>query len=130
MQPPKHVLAARQLVIQAMQATKPCTRCGGEGVCEHIPTWLHVQTEKAKGKVCFRCKGDGIEPKPKFVDPLVVRYAVAARLLPLVERGEVDKVRVLEDQSRRRDTIYWPVLDDVYTRALVAAKRNQSVKDS
>lgn len=119
---PRHVWRARAIVNKAIKEAameyRPCPRCGGEGYMDR-EDW--IETEADGAKACFNCKGSG-EAKPRrFADPLKVRYATVYRLLPAVEQGDFDKI--MKEEDRAKEDIYWPILEDVYRRALAAAER-------
>ena len=116
---PAAVMEARALVMRRLHALKTCTRCGGEGHLDRKPNWIVV--EKTGRKTCFRCWGSGTEmDKAIGPDPLVVRYSVVGALLPLVHDGNVDAIA--KKAKTQHGSRYWPVLADVYERALAAAK--------
>ena len=100
-----------------------CHRCGGEGYLDR-EDW--VETDEEGEKMCFSCKGAGVR-KPALVDPMRVRYAVAYRLLPAVKAGDI---RSIEQEETRIENDpgsipYWPVLEDVFERAYLAAVKNR-----
>lgn len=121
---PARILALRNQILA--NATKTCSRCDGRGERPDSARWV-VTTDKTgavQGKFCFRCRGTGTEPARGITDPLTVRYKTADDLLPLVEAGDVDAIAAEED-SQDKAGIYWPILVDVYGRAMAAAARNR-----
>jgi hypothetical protein len=115
---PKHVWKKRAQVLKAAKnAFFPCPRCGGEGYVDR-EDW--IVTEEDGSRVCFNCRGSG-ESKKGLTEPLKVRYAVAYRLVPLIEAG--DFFRIMEIEDHEREGIYYPILEDVFERALNAAER-------
>ena len=122
---PARVLAIRDKILADAAVERECTRCDGHGVRDDNPKWIVVAEKGVQAKVCFRCKGSGREPKRNLADPLKVRYAVANRLLPLVETGKVEVIEKDRDHQEGA-SLMWPILIDVYERAVAAAKHNRS----
>lgn len=73
----------------SLDAKQPCYRCGGAGRGPWFPD----------GGICYRCKGDGIEPvKVRVAKP--ARQAVPVNL----SRGDwLDAVIAMEQELRERD---------------------------
>lgn len=124
---PARVLAIRDQILADAAVDRECTRCDGHGVRDDNPKWIVVADKGVQAKICFRCKGSGREPKRNLADPLKVRYAVANRLLPLVEAGKVEAIEKDRDHQEGA-SLMWPILVDVYERAVAAAKRNRSAR--
>jgi hypothetical protein len=121
---PARVLAIRSAILA--NAVKTCARCDGAGERPDSARWV-ITTDKngvVQGKFCFRCRGTGAEPARGITDPLTVRYTTADNLLPLVEAGDVDAVAAEED-AQDKAGIYWPILADVYGRAMAVAAYNR-----
>jgi len=112
---PDHVWRRRALAFRAINAEKasfrPCPRCNGEGFVDRSD-WIVTETDGRRA--CFNCQGSG-EARLK------VRYATAYRLVPAVEQGDIDKI--LAEEAKAREDVYWPILEDVYERALNAAEK-------
>lgn len=123
---PAHVMAIRNRLMAEAKEPKDCTRCSGLGQREDNPNWRVVEERGVAGKICFRCRGSGREPTRDFVDPLRVRYAVAYRLLPYVEEGDV--LGIEAEQDGQEGSVYWPILMDVFERAIAAARRSQATR--
>lgn len=126
---PARILAIRDAILADANTDRDCTRCNGQGVRDDNPNWI-VVTENKSGitaKVCFRCKGNGREPPRKLTDPLKVRYAVANKLLPLVEAGKVEAITKERDHQEGA-SLMWPILVDVFERAITAAERNRAAR--
>jgi hypothetical protein len=90
------------------------------------PHWVLADGKKGVGKVCFRCRGDGIEPGDNLPDPLAVRANVVTKLKPLVQAGEVLAIAKLARQFQSGP--FWPVLEDAFQRAETAAKAPRSAR--
>ncbi len=123
---PPAVLAARAKILAEHGGGGTCTRCDGEGYLEDNESWIIAEGKKGVGKVCFRCRGDGIEPGDRLPDPLLVRANVIKRLAPIVERGEVLVIAKLAHQFMSGP--FWPCLEDAFHRAQVAARARRPVK--
>ena len=104
-------------VFACMGQPGSCTRCGGSGYRNEDKGWVVVPT--AGGRVCFRCRGNGVEPVRKMTDPLRVRRAVIARFHGMIKAGEFEKARFSAERELGRSDPYLPVLVDVYERVLV-----------
>jgi hypothetical protein len=124
---PARILAIRDQIMADATVERECTRCDGHGVRDDNPNWIVVTDKGVQAKLCFRCKGSGREPPRKLTDPLKVRYAVADKLLPLVEAGKVEAIRKERDHQEGA-SLMWPILVDVFERALGAAERNRSAR--
>ena len=119
---PGHVRLRSEIVLRSLDLIKKnstCPRCGGEGYVDR-DDWR--VTEADGRRVCFKCHGTGHSSR-SYAHPVKVRYAVVKRLQPLVEAGDVEKIRNLESAALYEP--YWPILEDVYARALSAAEENE-----
>lgn len=121
---PKAIIVAAARIRAEHGGGGPCTRCNGEGYCDHKPKWIIAKGKKGEGKVCFRCHGDGIEPGASIPSPLSVRRTVVLALAKLVAAGDVVGI----DRLRREHDggMFWPVLADAFERAIEAAKAKRS----
>jgi hypothetical protein len=114
---PHYMREAIPFIVQTLPGCREdsrCERCGGSGRREDEKTWYSFQGtgvnevgERMIGKVCFKCKGTGVETKmhPIFfrrraIDTLRERDEAAARRW-------ADRVRETEDNP------YRPVLIDI-----------------
>jgi hypothetical protein len=121
--PPRMVIEAahdlRDELDVLRKQSRTCPRCDGEGYRDDEPGWK--VTDEAGRCACYRCNGAGTLPPRKYADPLKVRYAVANRLKPAVERKNVDFVRSVKREILDGDNwVYWPVLEDVFKAAEAA----------
>ena len=120
---PQKVVAAanriRKQIHEIRMGDHVCTRCDGEGSMNENEGW--VVLPDTDERTCFRCKGSGMEPKRNLADPMRVRYAVAKRLVASVDKGDVETI--LHAEIKSHSDLYWPVLGDVYARAIDAAEK-------
>jgi len=119
---PKHVWKRRARCMRAIKAAKAegsvCHRCDGHGYLDR-EDW--IITEGDGRRVCFACRGSG-HGKPKdYPEPLRIRYGVAWSLKPAAEKGDIDAI--LREEEKHKDGLYWPILEDVFERALNAAEK-------
>jgi len=124
---PARIIAIRDQIMADAAVERECTRCDGHGVRDDNPKWIVVADKGVQAKLCFRCKGSGREPKRNLADPLKVRYAVADKLLPMVEAGKVEAIRKERDHQEGA-SLMWPILVDVFERAIAAAERNRAAR--
>lgn len=116
---PVAVQRARRQILKAALGGGPCLRCEGDGIRDDSEEWVVTDTGH---KSCFTCHGSGIQPRKAIVDPYKVRYSFVARLVPLVTVGNIEAIQKLE--RSQQNSIFWPVLQDVFDRALNAAEKN------
>ena len=120
---PEHVRVRSGIVLRTIEKAKniPCPRCGGEGYMDRSDWRV---TEGDGRRACFRCHGSGTAER-KYAHPVKVRYGVAKDLRALVAEGNVEEIQEREDAAVHE--IYWPILEDVYARAIQAAVRQREV---
>ena len=113
--------AVVRLAIMVEKAHPPkCLRCDGQGFLER-EDW--IVTDVSGKRACFRCDGVG-RVCPRYADPLRVRYAVANKLIFDVLHGNVESI--LDKRKSQVNSIYWPVLEGVFARAVAKAKMNRA----
>lgn len=108
---------AAAIIREAWEASVYCPRCDGEGYLDR-DDW--VVTEDDGSRVCFRCRGTGTTPRRPFVEPIRVRMAVVAKLKRMIDEGDLEGIEVA--RAKDESSLYWPVLQDAYDRALLVVE--------